>query len=182
MRDHFKKMVLQTVDSPSPLPPTPTTVTKAHPHSSHPPVPHSAGVFSTSSFSLPSPLPSKTAVQPLSLPTTVPPSSSSHANTAIISETPPSVIGPSAHLAGRVMSHDTPVGHVMSHDTPVGHVMSHGASHDQKQQVFSPTTDDDQMKHIEKVCCKSEKNTCVYNMRFCDLHRLLKLFYRQKKK
>lgn len=140
-------MVLQTVDSPSPLPPTPTTVTKAHPHSSHPPVPHSASVFSTSSFSLPSPLPSKTVVQPLSLPTTVPPSSSSHANTAIISETPPSVIGPSAHLAGRVMSHDT----------PVGHVMSHGASHDKKQQVFTPTTDDDQMKHIEKVCCKSEK-------------------------
>lgn len=142
-------MVLQTVDSPSPLLPTPTTVTKAHPHSSHP---HSAGVFSTSSFALPSPLPSKTVVQPLSLPTTVTPSSTSHANTAIIAETPPSVIGPSTHLAG----------HVMSHDTHVGHVMSHSASHDQKQQVFSPTTDDDQMKHIEKVCYNSEKTyLCV---------------------
>lgn len=138
-------MVLQTVDSPSPLPPTPTTITKAHPPSSHPPIPHSAGAFSTTSFALSSPLPSKTA---LSLPTTVAPSSTSHAKT--IAETP--VIGPSAHLAG----------HVISRDTPVGHVMSHSASHDQKEQVLSPTTDDEQMKHIEKVGCKSVKTTCIY--------------------
>lgn len=67
-------------------------------------------------------------------------SSTSHANTASIAKTP-SVIGPSAQLAG----------HLMSRDTPMGHMMSHSASHDQKDQVFSPTADDDQMKHIEKV-------------------------------
>lgn len=131
-------MVLQTVDSPSST--SSTTVTKAHLPSSQPPKPHTTNVFPTSSFPVSSQLPSKPVVRPLSLPTTVT-SSTSHANTASIAETPPSVIGPSAHLAG----------HVMSRDTPVGHMISHGASHDQKGQVFSPTTDDDQMKHIEKV-------------------------------
>ena len=135
---------MQTVDSPSPpLPPPPTTTAaqKAHPLPSHPPPPvsHTTNIFPDVSSSTIPPSASKPVIRPLLLGTST--NSPSVNPASSIAETPPSVIGPSAHLAS----------HVMSHDRPVGHMMSHGVSHDQNDSVFSPTTDEDQMKHIEKV-------------------------------
>lgn len=66
-------------------------------------------------------------------------SNSNHHHVATITKTVPSVIGPTAHLAGHMIPR------AMSHD------MSHGVPHDQQNTVFSSVTGDDQMKHIEKV-------------------------------
>ena len=126
---------MQTVDSPSP---PPNMVIKAQPPTSHPPKPHITTASAVRPLSLSTTTSSLTSVNPMN-----------PVNSGTIAETPPTVIGPSAHLAS----------HVTSHDWPVGHMMSHNTSHDPKDSVFSPTTDDDQMKHIEKVCACV--HTCI---------------------
>ena len=129
---------MQTVDSPSP---PPNMVIKAQPPTSHPPKPHITTASAVRPLSLSTTTSSLTSVNPMN-----------PVNSGTIAETPPTVIGPSAHLAG----------HVTSRDWPVGHMMSHNTSHDQKDSVFSPTTDDDQMKHIEKVCTCMHTYTYMY--------------------
>ena len=126
--------------------PLPPSLPSSHPHKSHPAINPSAvtGVFPTATDPLPlsssSSISSGHVVRPLSLSTTpLPPVTS-----ATPVETPPSVIGPTAHLAGDVAA--------MSRES---HMISRGVSHDRgKEHLFSPSlSEDDQMRQIEKVCC-----------------------------
>ena len=81
-------------------------------------------------------------VRPLSLANPLTPAAvtTNPVTPANLAETPPTIIGPTAHLAGHMVSGDS-------------HMISHGASGDrQKEQIFSPTSaEEDQMRHIEKV-------------------------------
>ena len=147
------------VASPHPSPLTDSSSHRPHPHKSHSLGNHpvAASVFPLATDPLPlsssSAMSSRHVVRPLTLSAvSLPPPVTS----ATPAKTPPSVIGPTAHLA----SGDV----VMSRDN---HVISHGVSHDRgKERLFSPhSVEDDQMRRIEKVWILSysqSESVCLF--------------------
>ena len=136
------RMVMKDHQTP---PPGPAQLTKSlpplPPPKSHLVTTPTASVFPTATEPLPDP------VRPLSLSTSLVPVTS--VNPATIAESLPTVIGPTAHLASGAVSGD-------------GHMISRGVSHDQqKGHLFSSSTEEDQMRHIEKVWNPTASTFCA---------------------